>query len=66
MEEYKSIYSFDVIEKMKSGELVYCLDRMACKSFCMNEISAGELAGILRKSEVNATRYDFWVVKDSE
>ena len=66
MKTYKSIYSFYVIDKIKEGKTVYYVDRKLHDCGIINNISAQEYVTILKQSEEETTRYDFWIEEEKE
>lgn len=61
---YETVYAWNVMQELKDGKTVYCLDRMTheVKNCC--EISVRELFEIF--ADDNDTRYDFWYEKDGD
>ena len=66
--EYKTIYPFCVIDKIKGGKSVWMLDRKARAVDCVNEMTVADVVEILEK-ETERERFEFWyeeVAEDAE
>lgn len=62
---YRTIFPFQVMTKLTDGETVYMLDRQTVKALCVNDLTVGCLAEVLR-DEDTASRYEFWIVEEAE
>lgn len=66
--EYKSIYSFEVTEKIYNGKQVFVVDKKDCKVYSVNDMSVSEFMQLI-KGEGKTNRYAFWyeeVTEDAE
>ena len=59
MTKYKTIYLFEVVEKLSEGE-VYILDRMEELVYTASQISGGLLAQIVTASNKD-NRFEAWI-----
>ena len=64
MKDYKSIYSFDVMENIKEGKAVFVLDREAKECVEAIYMSLAEWVDVL--SCKNSNRFAFWVEEEIE
>lgn len=58
-----NIYSFEVIEAIKQGKVVYCCDKIAAEVFKVNNMTVDEAVHILGTCQ---ERYEFWYVEETE
>lgn len=66
MKKYVNIYSFQVMEMLKQGEKIHCIDREQHEVFYVNTLPAQTLAQILvndTKKEYDG-RYEFYYVEE--
>ena len=61
MKNYKSIYSFYILDKIKEGKTVYYLDRKLHDCGVVNKTTVEDLTTILKQVEEEPTRFDFWI-----
>lgn len=59
--EYKSIYLYEVMDRIKSFEEVYMVDREEMVVQCVAEMQVGDLASVLSLAEEEKNRFDFYV-----
>ena len=56
--KYESVFMWNVMQELKDGRTVYCLDRMTHEVKDCCKISVRELLAIL--DDDSEGRYDFW------
>ena len=56
---YKSVYSFNVIDEVEEGTIVYCLDRQEKEVLTINDLHFGFALGVIQDAK-NNDRYEFW------
>ena len=61
MKTYETIYSFEVLEEIQNGKLVYLLDKFERVVLCVNDITVDKLAEILARGKTDKKRYEFWI-----
>lgn len=67
MKTFENVYSWSVIDEIKNGRLVYCLDREEQKVFCVNDIPVENYVAILKYCrEEDTNRYLFWYENHNE
>lgn len=66
MKTYESIYSFYILDKIKEGKTVYCLDRELKICGVINNFTVEDFNTILRQAEEEPTRFDFWIEIEEE
>ena len=66
MKTYETIYSFEVLETIQEGKLVYLLDRYEQIVMCVNDITVDKLAEVLKNSKTEKKRYEFWIEEVEE
>ena len=66
MKKYKSIYHFEITEKVSEGKTVYYLDRKLHDCGIINNIKVEELTVILKEHKEESTRFDFWIEEETE
>ena len=64
--KYITIYSFLVIDEIKEGNTVYCLDKKRKSVHIMNDICMDVALTILKDSEEDSNRFEFWKVEAKE
>lgn len=57
-----NIYSFEVIEAIKQGKVVYCCDKVAAEVGKVNNMTVDEAVTLL--NDDCQDRYEFWYVED--
>ena len=57
-----NIYSFEVIEAIKQGKVVYCCDKVAAEVGKVNNMTVDEAVTLL--NDDCQDRYEFWHVED--
>lgn len=62
----KSIYSFNVMDEIRQGKIVFGVDRYDLECFEINELSVNKLATILEQATTNKDRFDFWILEEEE
>lgn len=63
--EYKSIYSFQVFEKISEGNQVYVLDKQNKSVALVNDMDV-QSAVRLTKASDDKKRFDFWICEETE
>ena len=63
---YKSIYSFEVIDKIREGFSVFLVDKEKECVESVADMEVCELAKVLNLCEKEKTRFDFWIVNMEE
>lgn len=58
--KYITIYSFCVIDEIKEGNTVYCLDKRNVSVHIMNDICMDVALTILKEAEEDSGRFEFW------
>ena len=66
MKNYKSVYHWDVIDRIKEGKLVYLLDKEEQKIFCVNDMLVDKFVEILNLCKENSERFEFWIEVHTE
>lgn len=64
MIEYKVIYSFEVMDKIKWGKNVGLTDRAKGVVRSVNDMTVSELAEVLQSFDNTKGRYEFWVEEE--
>jgi hypothetical protein len=62
---YKTIYSFEVLGKIKEGKEVFVLNRDLRKVFCLNDISTAATVKTINSENAN-NQYEFWIEEREE
>lgn len=62
---YKTVYSFEVFDKINKGEQVWVTDRHNKSVALLNDMDAQSAVQIVNATS-NENRYDFWTCKESE
>lgn len=65
MKTYKTIYLFEVIDKVKEGKCVYVADRQEHKIDLANTMAIGDLTAIM-VDENKSNRFIFWIEEDED
>lgn len=60
MKSFKSVYSFEVIQKIKEGHTIMMLDKEKQFVETVNEMEVSEFVKVLAEIEANNTRYYFY------
>ena len=63
MLKYKSVYPFQVLDKIKCGEYIYMTDRKEWKIYSVNTMS---VAFMLAAINDTTGRFDFWTKEDTD
>lgn len=63
---YKSIYEFQVADKVKEGKSVYCCDKKRRTVSCMNIESMDFYANTIKEAAMDDSRFSFWIEEDGE
>ena len=58
--KYITIYSFRVIDEIKEGNTVYCLDKRNVSVHIMNDICMDVALTIFKEAEKDLGRFEFW------
>ena len=66
MMEYKILYAFEVMNKVRNGEQVSMVDREEEELWNVNSLTLEEFAEILNTAENEPNRYEFWIRKETE
>lgn len=66
MKTYNTIYSFEVLDKIKEGAKVYVLDREEKAVYCVNDISVADLAQLEIFGKTNKKRFEYWIEEITE
>ena len=66
MKTYKSIYGWEVLEKIREGKKVYVLDREDKSVVCVNDVSVKDLAQIEIYGKESKNRFEFWIEEITE
>jgi hypothetical protein len=68
MKKYVKVYSFSVLDKIKEGEKVYCIDKEECTITLANLLSAEKLLDIIKDCEKDGIfdRYEFYYIEEGE
>lgn len=64
--EYKVIYPFDVLDKIKDGKNVGLTDRGNGVVRSVNDLTVSELAEVLNNFDKTKGRFEFWVEESTE
>ncbi|MBR2869811.1 MAG: hypothetical protein IKB98_00305 [Clostridia bacterium] len=64
MKKVTNIYSFEAIESIKQGKVVYCCDKIAAEVFKFNNLPVDEAIHIINNDCQD--RYEFWYVEGTE
>lgn len=64
--KYITIYSFLVIDEIKEGNTVYCLDKRNVSVHIMNDICMDVALTILKEAEEDSNRFEFWMKEKEE
>lgn len=64
--KYITIYSFCVIDEIKEGNTVYCLDKRNVSVHIMNDICMDVALTILKEAEEDSNRFAFWKKEKEE
>lgn len=66
--KYRTIYSFQVMNKLTEGETIYMLDKRNVKAVCVNDMPVGCLIEALNSEDSDQVggRYEFWVKEVTE
>lgn len=59
--EYKAIYPFEVMDKIKEGKNVGLTDRAKGEVYIVNDMTVSDLSEVLTGFEKIKGRYEFWV-----
>lgn len=62
MKKITNIYSFEVIEAIKQGKVVYCCDKIAAEVVKVNNLTVDEAVHVLNNDCYE--RYECWYVED--
>lgn len=62
----KSIHSFNVMDEIKRGKIVFGVDRYELECFEVNTLTVNKLANILSETTINTNRFDFWSLEVNE
>lgn len=65
MKTYKTVYSFDVLEKIKGGYKVWMNDRQEKEVSLVNTMDVEDFIAVLN-DDAKSGRYDFWIVIEVE
>lgn len=57
---YKTIYSYQVIDRMKTNPKIYLLDREERDVISVAEMPTGDLVSVFAIAEKETTRFEFW------
>jgi hypothetical protein len=64
---YKSVYRFLVLDEIKRGKTVYCLDRELKVVHTVNDMSVEAAMALLNIADEDSVRFEFWEdVKNGE
>lgn len=63
---YKTIYHFLVLDEIKEGKSVYCLDRKAREVHCVNELTVNDTVAMLNADSTEPDRFEYWVEEKNE
>lgn len=69
MEKYLNVYATSVLDRVKEGYKVYCLDRLTREVFCVNELPLDVFVAELYAEwtdESKDERYYFWAKQGVE
>lgn len=66
MSKIETIYSFQVLDKIKKGEQVYMVDRFERSLCTANRMRTQDLLECLVLAEIEESRFDFWVENNTE
>jgi sortase (surface protein transpeptidase) len=60
--KYKTVYSFQVMQKLTEGKMIYMLDKANVMAYCVNEMQVGWLIEALQSVDADQIggRYEFW------
>lgn len=64
MKKVTNIYSFEAIESIKQGKVVYCCDKIAAEVVKFNNLPVDEAINIINNDYQE--RYEFWYVEETE
>lgn len=57
---YKSVYRFLVLDEIKKGKTVYCLDREFKVVHTINDMSVEAAMALLHIADEDVPRFEFW------
>lgn len=66
MKTYKSIYPFNVVDEARKGKTVYAVDKAEFWCGTVNSLDFDCFVECLNGAEKEPTRYEFWVVEETE
>ena len=66
MKIYESIYSFEILGRIRKGGTVCVVDRRERTIENANSMSVGDLARVLNVSDEETTRFEFFIEKEIE
>lgn len=66
MREYKDIYEFRVLDEIKAGAKVYCIDKYNREITSVEGLHLDEFFYLLDKAEQEAGRFEFYKIVESE
>ena len=64
--KYRTFYAYWVMDEVKSGNVVYALDRELKQVFIINEMTVDSATAVLNGAEADSKRYEFWVEETEE
>lgn len=64
--KYQTIYSFEVLTEIESGQRVYMLDRKYAVTANVSNLTVEELVEIIKQEKEESTRFEFWTEIETE
>lgn len=58
--KYRSVSSYWLFDEIKSGKMVFALDRKFKKVVLVNDMTADQLVAVMNSAEAESSRYEFW------
>ena len=58
--KYRSMYHFEVIDEVKEGNMVYCLDRKNRIVLTINYLPLEDALLVIRDAKDDDERFEFW------
>jgi len=63
---YKTIYHFLVLDEIKDGKTVYCLDRKEKQVYCVNELTVNDTVAMINANDTEPDRFEYWIEEKEE
>ena len=63
---FNAIFPCYLFDEVKSGKLVYALDKKTRKVSLVNDLIVEQLVAVMNSAKEEPTRYEFWYEKEKE